>query len=170
MTNQTPIFIPPGRVGQPSKYREEMKEWALEAGAMGASISGIWAYFYTVKGVKLGYETFRGWITKTDKEFRPDFYQAVQDAQNLALARFEQIGQDAAAGLIPKHAQGTYQFLVKNRFRRNYRDETVQKIEKRSTVTIDPSAPPQLAAKQYQDLIAESAVEETFEDFFDIGD
>lgn len=133
---------------------------------MGCSIKGMWAYLVQEKQANVPLKTFQEWYRRGAPQYKPEFHAAIQEGQALAQRRFEQIGLDASAGVLKGHASGTYQFLVKNRFRSDYKDEVHQTVNKQSTIKIDANTPPQLAAQQYKELILESGREESFEEFF----
>lgn len=133
---------------------------------MGSSVKGMWAFLVQEKGINVRLKTFQEWCRKGSPDYIEEFHNAVKEGQALAQHRFEKIGLDAAQGNIKAHSSGTYQFLVKNRFRADYRDEVHQTVNQQSTIRIDPSTSPQIAAQQYKDLILGSGVEQTADEFF----
>jgi hypothetical protein len=97
-------------VGRPSKYKPEYCEQALELGKAGKSKAQIAA--------RLGVSrpTLDAWT-----EEHPEFLYAVNRARDLALAWWEDQGQD---GLTADKFNATaFIFQVKNRFRDDYRDK-----------------------------------------------
>lgn len=160
------VYIPDSSRGKPTVYKPEFIALVKEAGAQGASIKGMWAYLIE-QGHKVALSTFMQWVTPKAPSFIPEFNAAVREGQALAQAKFEKIGIQASNGEIPKHAASTYQFLVKNRFKQDYRDESFQNVQNSGTVKITPEMSPQIAAQKYKDLILNSGKEQSFEDFID---
>lgn len=144
-----PIFIPPHRLND---YQPIMAQLCFEAGLQGASQKGMWAYLHA-KGYPVSLSAFNSWIARNGPKFVPELRAAVDEGLAMAQARFEQIGLSACEGQVPGHAASTYQFILKNRFRQDYREESFQNVSSSGTVEITQGMDPQLAAQRYKELV-----------------
>jgi hypothetical protein len=96
--------------GRPSKYEPDMCGKVVERGKDGKSKAQIAASLGVCR------QTLDNWITDN-----PDFAAAMKTAQDLALAWWEDKGQD---GLSAERFNATaFIFQMKNRFRDDYRDK-----------------------------------------------
>jgi hypothetical protein len=146
------LFIPPTTKGRQIGFKPEILQLVFEAGLQGASLKGMWAYLQS-KGYGVPLATFKHWIDRNSPNFVPELREAVDEGLALAQARFEQIGLEASQGLVEKHAASTYQFLMKNRFRQDYREESFQNVRSSGTLEITPGMDPQLAAQRYKEMV-----------------
>lgn len=102
----------PKKMGRPSKYEPAMCETVVALGDEGKSKAQIAAKLGVIR------ETVDIWAKK-----HPEFSDAIKEAQERALAWWEDKGQagiDAGAGNFNATA---FIFQMKNRFRADYRDQ-----------------------------------------------
>lgn len=141
-----------------SVFEPWMLDTIIEVGSRGGSVTRM----ALLCGVTPS--TLKKWSDKSSPDRIEAVSEAVEVGRGMALLFFEEIGLNAANGLIKNHAGSTYQFLMKNMFRDQYRDETVQKHEGNVKLKISPDMDPVLASQKYRDLLA-AENEPSFDDF-----
>jgi transposase len=111
-TSRTLVPTGKARVGRPTKYTESFCERVIELGSAGKSKAQIAA------ALGVSRQTLDNWA-----EEHPEFLDAIKYARDLALAWWEDRGQE---GLFKGKSFNAlaYIFQMKNRFREDYGDRT----------------------------------------------
>lgn len=99
----------PNPVGRPTDYRPEMCQQVIDLGKEGKSKAQIAAALGKSR------QTLENWSAEY-----PDFLDALKIARDLALAWWEDKGQECLTA--EKFQQSAFIFQMKNRFREDYRD------------------------------------------------
>lgn len=97
-----------------SKWDPEFCERVVELGREGKSMSQI------ARDLGIGYTSLKRY-----QEKKPEFAKALKEAQSAAQAYWEDIGMNGATGKIPGFNATAFIFQMKNRFRDNYSDKSV---------------------------------------------
>ena len=98
-------------IGRPSKYDPEMCNTVLTLGAEGMSLAEM------VEELGIHYSTFLAWQAE-----KPEFSEAVKNAQRKSQAWWERMGRVATFGGVDGYNATSYIFQMKNRFREDWAD------------------------------------------------
>lgn len=99
-------------MGTPGKYNPLLCDKLPDLFSEGTTIVGVC--------VKLGIsrECYYNW-----KKEHPEFAKAAEAGELASQHWWETIGKDGIVGNLDKFAGSSWQFVMKNRFRKDYRDE-----------------------------------------------
>lgn len=106
-----------------SKYREQFNTDVIKLGSQGSSKTQIAANL-GVTCSSLDY-----WAKK-----HPEFKEGLEIALTLAEAYWESIGQKGTKGMLPKFTPASWIYMMKCRYRDNWKDDSNQRIELHNTV------------------------------------
>ena len=104
--------------GRPSSYDPEMCQRVKELGSLGNSKAQI------ARDLGISFQTWKNW----EKAY-PDFLEAVKEAQELALAWWEDTGKTGMYMGAKDFNATMYIFQMKNRFREHYNDASKNQVE-----------------------------------------
>lgn len=98
--------------GRPTKYKPEMCETVIECGKEGMSKCEM--------ALQLGirYSTFNAW-----EHEKPEFSEAVKEAERFSQAWWERVGRLATIGQVDGFNSTAFIFNMKNRFKEDWRDK-----------------------------------------------
>jgi hypothetical protein len=151
----TMIYDDNGRLILPMDIAEEFEPWMAEALMEVGYRGGTRAEMILATG--LPKSLFNALLQKGGAKYCEQFYVAYERAMMLSQVVWENIGKEASAGKIARHAAGTFQFMMKNNFREDYQDEQVHRHEGGRMV---PELPEDLnpvdASRRYKELLTES--------------
>lgn len=108
-----------------TKYREEMCEEIIDLACSGRSMVQIAAEY------KVAEDTLKKWAKDPLKE---RFGAAFAIAQTCSEAYYEDIGQKGMKGVLKNFNVTVWQKIMNSRFRKNWTESNVQKIELNNTV------------------------------------
>lgn len=130
--------------GRPSDYDPAMCQTVLELGAAGKSKAQI------AKELGVSRVTMTAWEGK-----HPEFLNAVKEAQDLALAWWEEKGQDSTFDNSKGFNATAFIFQMKNRFRDDYRDTQAHEHTGKDGASLIPSSNPRDLAAAILGIIRE---------------
>lgn len=110
-------------MANPTKYKEEYSRDIIKLGSNGYSKTQMAAEF------KVVHTTLDGWVKKY-----PEFAESLPIALTLAEAYWEKVGQQGTKGLLAKFVPASWIYMMKCRYRENWKDDTNQRIELHNTV------------------------------------
>lgn len=109
----------------PTVYKEEFPVEIIRLATEGKSMVQIAAYW------KISKRTLFLWKDDLNK---PDFMEAYKIARTCNEAYWEEIGQQGAKGRLPKFCAAAWFGIMKARFKDDWHESTVQKIELTNTI------------------------------------
>jgi helix-turn-helix resolvase-like protein len=119
-------ILPPKRGrGRPTTYSPDFCERVIELGAEGKSKWQI------ARDLGCSRKTLYAWV-----KAHPEFAEAMEESQDLALAWWEDVGQQGLK-MGSKFNASVYSYLMKNRFREHYSDKVG--VEHSGKVEADPA-------------------------------
>ncbi len=96
-----------------SLYKPEYCKKITEMFEDGSTITQVCA-----RKLKIHRDTYYEW-----KNAHPEFKKAAEQGEQVSQAYWEDIGKDGIKGDIEKFAGSSWQFVMKNRFRKDYQDQ-----------------------------------------------
>lgn len=106
-----------------TKYKESYVEEVIKLGSQGLSKTQIAANFQVTAG------TLENWAKKYS-----DFKESFDLAITYAEAYWESVGQKGIKGLLPKFVPASWIYMMKCRYKENWKDDSNQRIELHNTV------------------------------------
>jgi len=103
-----------------TQYNPKMCVEIIEMAELGRSLTQIAAYWHVTE------EDVISWTQDPDKS---DFKQALEVARVCSEAYYEDLGQKGMKGKIPDFKSTVWAQLMKARFKKNWADCNIQKIE-----------------------------------------
>lgn len=134
------------KMGRPSKYSDDLCDQVIALGKEGKSKAQI--------ACELGLRitTVESWADPNNSAYQPKFSDAWRQAQVEAQAHFESLAKDLIVDVRKKGGEGRYTntalltFLFKNRFRKDYGDQSNTEVNANGNTTIninyDVATPP----------------------------
>lgn len=111
--------IEPRKLGRPSKYHDGMCDIVVEMGKTGAGRAEMAA------ALDIARETWTDWLNPNSPRYNVTFSDAVKRALQLSQAWWEEQGRISTFNAGPHFSATSYIFQMKNRFREDWADRTV---------------------------------------------
>lgn len=106
-----------------TKYKEEYNMEIVRLGSEGLSVTQMAAHFKVIP------HTLSNWAKKY-----PEFAEAKELAVTLAEAFWEKVGQQGTRGLLSKFVPVSWIYMMKCRYKDNWKENTDQRVELHNTV------------------------------------
>jgi len=152
-----------GQMCLPTEILKTFEPWMLAAMRDAGQSGGTRNEIILVTG--LSKRRFNAFLAQGGPDYNEDFEDAYQVASMCSQAYWENIGRDASKGDLGHHKSGTFQFMMKNNFRRDYKDEqTITHKGQDEIPLISKDISPVEASQKYKQLLLISSLGDFFED------